>query len=192
MNYLAHAYLSFNQPEILAGNMISDYVKGKQKFTYPAGIQKGMALHRAIDQFTDAHEIVKEAKAFFRPQYRLYAGAFTDVVFDHYLARLLAQTGDLKQFTTGVYAQLAQQHPHFPPPFAHMFPHMCEHDWLFNYQFNWGVERSFGGLQRRAQYITETAVAFQVFQQEYSSLEKHFHDFWPLLHQFAKTEFDHL
>ena len=31
MNYLAHAYLSFNDPEILVGNMISDFVKGKKK-----------------------------------------------------------------------------------------------------------------------------------------------------------------
>ena len=32
MNYLAHAYLSFNKPDILAGNIISDFVKGKKKF----------------------------------------------------------------------------------------------------------------------------------------------------------------
>ena len=31
MNYLAHAYLSFGDPDILAGNMISDFVKGKKK-----------------------------------------------------------------------------------------------------------------------------------------------------------------
>ena len=71
MNYLAHAYLSFNQQEILVGNMISDFVKGKTKFNYPEGIQKGIALHRAIDEFTDTHPATKEAAAFFRPAYRL-------------------------------------------------------------------------------------------------------------------------
>lgn len=30
MNYLAHAFLSFNHQPILTGNMISDFVKGKQ------------------------------------------------------------------------------------------------------------------------------------------------------------------
>jgi acyl carrier protein phosphodiesterase len=39
MNYLAHAYLSFNDPEILVGNMISDFVKGKKKFDFPLRIQ---------------------------------------------------------------------------------------------------------------------------------------------------------
>ena len=86
MNYLAHACLSFNHPEILTGNMISDFVKGKKKFDYSAQIQKGIALHRAIDEFTDAHEETRNAKLFFKPGYGLYAGAFVDIVYDHFLA----------------------------------------------------------------------------------------------------------
>jgi len=86
LNYLAHAYLSFDQPEIIVGNLISDFVKGKKKFDYPPGIQKGIALHRAIDTFTDSHPATKEAKEVFRPHYRLYAGAFIDVAYDHFLA----------------------------------------------------------------------------------------------------------
>ena len=30
MNYLAHAYLSFGYSELLVGNLISDFVKGKK------------------------------------------------------------------------------------------------------------------------------------------------------------------
>ena len=86
MNYLAHAYLSFNDPGILAGNMISDYVKGKKKFDYPDTIQRGMILHRAIDEFTDQHPVTQRAKQFFKADYRLYAGAFVDVLYDHFLA----------------------------------------------------------------------------------------------------------
>ncbi len=41
MNYLAHAYLSFNDPDVLAGNMISDFVKGKKKFDYPGAHTHG-------------------------------------------------------------------------------------------------------------------------------------------------------
>src|SRR5262245_44062659 len=86
MNYLAHAYLSFNDPEVLVGNLINDFVKGKKRFDYPKGIQRGIALHRAIDNFTDQHDATREAKAIFRPAYRLYSGAFVDVVYDHFLA----------------------------------------------------------------------------------------------------------
>ncbi|HEY8657933.1 MAG TPA: hypothetical protein VIL78_02790, partial [Hanamia sp.] len=89
MNYLAHAFLSFNNADILTGNMISDFVKGKAKFDYPGEIQKGIHLHRLIDSFTDSHEVTARAKKFFRPQYRLYSGAFVDIVYDHFLAIIL-------------------------------------------------------------------------------------------------------
>src|SRR6185503_13562950 len=96
MNYLAHAWLSFNQPGILTGNMISDFVKGKKKFDFPPVIQKGIALHRAIDEFTDFHPVIQKAKSYFRKEYRLYSGAFIDIVFDHFLAN------DKKEFADGI------------------------------------------------------------------------------------------
>ena len=65
MNFLAHAYLSFNHPDILVGNMISDFVKGSARFSYPEGVQKGIRIHRDIDRFTDFHPAVKEAKKHF-------------------------------------------------------------------------------------------------------------------------------
>jgi acyl carrier protein phosphodiesterase len=67
MNYLAHAWLSFNQPEILVGNMISDFVKGKKRFSFSERIQQGIMLHRSIDEFTDAHDATKKAKQFLKP-----------------------------------------------------------------------------------------------------------------------------
>jgi len=85
MNYLAHAYLSFGHPGVLTGNMISDFVKGKKKFDYPAEVQQGIELHRAIDQYTDTHIATREAKQVFPAHYRLYSGAFIDVVIDHFL-----------------------------------------------------------------------------------------------------------
>src|SRR5215212_6198912 len=112
MNYLAHAYLSFSDPEILAGNIISDFVKGKKKFDFPAGIQKGIALHRAIDQFTDNHDTTKTAKDVFRPHYRLYSGAFVDVVYDHFLANNRDEFNEqsLYDFSQQVYKTLSDLH----------------------------------------------------------------------------------
>ena len=93
MNYLAHAYLSFGNPEITVGNLISDFVKGKKKFDYSEGVQRGITLHRNIDSFTDDSEATKKAKEVFRPAYRLYSGALVDVAYDHFLAT------DEKEFT---------------------------------------------------------------------------------------------
>ena len=132
--------------------MISDFVKGKKKFDYPIGIQKGIVLHRAIDTFTDDHPATKEAKQFFRANYGLYAGAFMDVVYDHFLANdrnIFAYENALLTFTNDTYFLLEKNTNVFPERFQLMFPHMKQHNWLYNYQFNWGIEKSLGGLVRR-------------------------------------------
>src|SRR5688500_18645858 len=138
MNYLAHAYLSFNEPEILVGNMISDFVKGNKKFNYSEGIQKGIALHSAIDQFTDDHPATRAARLFFKPAYRLYAGAFVDIVYDHFLANDTNEfklTDDLENFTKQVYFNLQLNFSHLPSRFQKLLPYMKSQNWLFNYQY---------------------------------------------------------
>src|SRR6476661_6748477 len=85
-NYLAHAYLSFNDPAVLVGNMVSDFVKGKARFAFSGRIQHGSMLHRHIDSFTDSHDATRNAMKFFKPDYRLYSGAIVDVLYDHFLA----------------------------------------------------------------------------------------------------------
>ena len=146
MNHLAHAYLSFGNPDILVGNMISDFVKGKKKDSYPEGIRKGIRLHRAIDTFTDDHPATRDAKTVFKKDYRLYSGAFVDIVYDHFLAIDPEEFSDntLLAFSEKVFEQLEPYASMFPEPFNMMFPHMKQHNWLYNYQYRIGIERSFG------------------------------------------------
>lgn len=194
MNYLAHAYLSFNQPDILVGNMISDFVKGKKKFDYPFNIQKGIALHRAIDQFTDQHAATKEAKEFFRPHYRLYAGAFVDVVYDHFLATDTNEFSEasLLEFSQHVYVILDNNLAWFPEKFAAMFPFMKKYNWLYNYRTDWGTERSFGGLVRRSAYLEESDTAAQIFQQHYQRFSECYRQFWTDMKPFAEKRLNEL
>lgn len=188
MNYLAHAYLSFNNPEILAGNMISDYIKGKKQFDYPPAVQKGIKLHRAIDNFTDTHAATQELKSFFRPQYRLYSGAFADVVYDHFLANDTQQFStekDLQQFAAGTYHLLDGFTDIFPPAFQKIFPYMKQYDWLSNYRHTWGIEKSFGGVVRRAAYLTESEKAFEIFNTHYAAMQVCYNAFFPDIKKYS-------
>ena len=107
VNYLAHAYLSFGDAEVLTGNMISDFVKGKKKFNYPERILGGINLHRAIDEFTDDHPVNKAVAKIFRPAYGLYSGALLDVVYDHFLAvELAGLPGTFEGYTHAIYRDL--------------------------------------------------------------------------------------
>ena len=49
MNILAHLYLSGQNEDVIIGNFIGDFVKGKQIQKYPEEIVKGIRLHREID-----------------------------------------------------------------------------------------------------------------------------------------------
>ena len=181
MNYLAHAYLSFNRPGLLTGNMISDFVKGRKKFDYPLQVQQGIALHREIDNFTDNHFATKEAKDIFRPAYRLYAGAFIDVVYDHFLALDENEFSDedLEAFTLTTYATLDEQSAYFPQKFAMMYPYMKAHNWLYNYRYKEGIQKSFGGLVRRAAYLQESDTAYWLFINNYEELSMLYKLFFP-------------
>jgi acyl carrier protein phosphodiesterase len=191
MNLLAHAFLSFQDTDILAGNMISDYVKGKKQFDLPESIQKGIQLHRVIDQFTDQHPVIKELSNIFKPTYRLYSGAIIDVVLDHFLANDTThfKEGQLHTFTQATYEQLDVNKGLFPDRFAKMFPFMHAQNWLFHYHTTEGIQRSLNGLKRRATYIQETDTAFQLFLDHYALLQTGYDAFFPDILHASKSTF---
>lgn len=192
MNLLAHAYLSFNDPEVLVGNMISDYVKGRKKLDYSAGIQKGIMLHRAIDEFTDNHPATSKAKTFFKPAYRLYSGAFVDVVYDHFLANdgnEFETATALDQFANQTYQSLFKYQDIMPEKFAGMLPHMQQQNWLYHYRFKGGTAKSFGGLVRRAAYLNDADAAFEIFVENYDELQQCYNQFFPSLKSFTRNRY---
>lgn len=191
MNYLAHAYLSFNHEAILVGNMISDFVKGRKKFDYPLSIQHGIALHRAIDTYTDTHPATTEAKQCFRPVVRLYAGAFIDVVYDHFLANDTNEfktENDLAGFAGRVYEMLQVHQGIFPEHFQLLFPYMQSQNWLLNYRTFWGTEKSFEGLIKRAAYLSPSGKIFKVFEKNYTPLKNCYTAFFPDVKNFAARQ----
>jgi acyl carrier protein phosphodiesterase len=190
MNLLAHAYLSFEQPDILVGNMISDYVKGKKQYDYPIGIQHGIRLHRSIDEFTDHHEATYLGKHFFKAEVGLYAGAFMDVVYDHFLALDANELSEREwePFTNKVYQQLNEHSIFLPEKFAMQLPHMSLHNWLFHYRYPAAIEKSFGGLVRRTKYLSEHKAAFEIFETNYEALKEQYEAFFPDVKKFAELE----
>lgn len=195
MNFLAHAHLSFNNPEILVGNMISDFVKGKSQFDYPEIVQHGIKLHRAIDHFTDTHKTTQVAKQYFKIPYRLYAGAFVDVAYDNFLAndtRIFLTDYYLQGFAESVYASLQNNYSILPQVFKNMLPNMISQNWLYNYKKMDGIKKSFNGIVYRAKYLTESEIGFNIFESEYNNLQKCYSEFYPQLINFAAIELQHL
>ena len=191
MNYLAHAYLSFGIPEVTVGNLISDFVKGKQKDLYPSKILQGILLHRAIDNFTDTHSATKKAKVYFKEEYGLYAGPLTDIVYDHFLARdpLAFPSGEvgssLASFAQRTYEQVAACQAPLPERFARLFIYMRRDDWLSHYRYKDMIFQSFEGLARRAKYMPPVDAAKRLFEAHYEDLEGCYAEFFPEVKDFA-------
>lgn len=195
MNFLGHAVLSFGDADILTGNMIGDYVKGRLGLDkYPEGIKKGILLHRKIDEFADNHPSTNRAKVWFRETYGLYAGAVIDTLYDHFLAndpKQFASAEALKEFTLTTYQQLQSNAQYFPERFAAFFPHMQQHNWLYGYRSVMGAERSLQGLQRRAQHMPPSDVAYQTFITYYYQLAQCYYEFIDDVVKFVKVELSH-
>lgn len=174
--------------------MISDFVKGRKKLDLPSDIQKGIVLHRFIDEWTDQHNVTRELKLIFKPKYGLYSAAIMDVIYDHFLATDLAHftNESLETFSIQTYDQLKNFTVHFPERFAQMFPYMCEQNWLYHYHSFFGVQQSLGGLKKRALYITDIHPAFELFQQEYKTIKDGYTIFFPDLYHIAYEEFNRL
>lgn len=191
MNYLAHAYLSYKHPQVLVGNMISDFVKGKAQFRYERLIQAGIQLHRSIDSFTDDHDATRRAKEIFRPYYRLYSGAIVDVLYDHFLANdetIFNESQPLLLFSEETYTVLEEYTVHLPERFAVMLPYMKTQNWLYNYQYRLGIERSLKGLVLRAAYLSDAAPAFSLFNEHYPLLQECYHHFIEDVKNHAKEQ----
>lgn len=190
MNYLAHAWLSFSDPDILAGNMISDFVKGKKKFDYPPKVQNGISLHRKIDEYTDYHPATQDAKQFLKASCGLYAGSFIDIVYDHFLANdnHEFEEGALAVFAKKTYGQLDAYKNLPPDKFERFLYYMREQNWLLHYRSMEGIHRSFQGLTHRAKYIQDAEPVYQAFLDHYEALKNCYDLFFPNLKTFAYNE----
>ena len=191
MNFLAHSYLSFSE-EQLVGNMIADFVKNRDVARLPESIQKGIKLHRAIDTFTDAHPLIHEAKAPFRPLVRLYSGAFVDVAFDYFLANDTTENSqcEWQEHSQRVYAVLRRYEEFLPEVFKKVLDKMQQDDWLYNYRNEWGIEYSFRNVVNKAQFLDKTINVFPAFLANKDFLREKYEIFFPEIKSFVQDFVD--
>jgi len=183
MNFLAHIYLSGNNDQLMIGNFIADFVKGKKKDSYPDGIRKGIELHRFIDNFTDHHEVVLKSIGRIHDNQEKYSGVVVDILYDHFLAANFTAYSEipLQQFSQNTYSVLKANWDVLPPDVHYFLPFMIERNWLLNYATIDGIGRALSGLSRRVKYANRMNEAVKDLQAHYGELEGDFRKFFPEL-----------
>ncbi len=171
----------------MIGNFIADFVKGNKKDNYPDGIRKGIELHRAIDDYTDHHQITEDSKARLRPKYRKYSGVIVDLYYDHFLARYFDHYSQipLREFTQRTYAILIDNQDILPDKVKEFLPFMIERNWLFNYATIDGIGRTLSGLSKRVSFENKMDESVEDLQTDYAIYKNEFHRFFPQLITFA-------
>lgn len=171
MNFLAHLYLSGDDIEIRLGNFIGDYVKGNHLRNYPTGVQAGIRLHRAIDHFTDNHNIWKECREILRPSYDRWSGVATDVMLDHILAREWASYSnrELKGFTRTFYFQLLQRYHMLPARVRGFLPFMVQSNRLYSYSNREGIIRALEIMGNHTTLRGNPHLAIELVYENYST-----------------------
>ena len=86
MNFLFHMFLSEDDPELLVGNFMGDFVKGPLGDAYPSRIRQGLMLHRKIDSFAQKDACFQASRLRLSASYGLYRGVLVDLFYDHFLA----------------------------------------------------------------------------------------------------------
>ncbi|MSQ79189.1 MAG: DUF479 domain-containing protein [Flavobacteriaceae bacterium] len=188
MNFLAHLYLSGKNEEVMLGNFMADAVKGKQAAAFSEGIQKGIALHRAIDTYTDSHPVVTEIKDLMRPVMGKYSPVVADVFLDHFLAVDWENHHhqSLDEYVAETYTFLQANTHLLPARTAGMLPYMVQHNWLLAYRHIAGIATVMTQMGRRAKFENKMHLSGEELERNYSHYAKGFAAFFPGLMKHAE------
>ncbi|MDX2135465.1 MAG: ACP phosphodiesterase [Saprospiraceae bacterium] len=192
MNHVAHCLLSFNDPDVLVGNFMGDFVKGRQWEAFPPVVQRGILLHRHIDAFTDAHAVSLAHARLLRPWAGRYAGAVLDILNDHLLYRnwSLYSTHSFEDFAERVFADLDARRHLMPPTLQERWPRMLEGRFLYAYTTPENLNRVLKGFVGRLSIPADAAELGRYFFENMQVFEDGFNRFFPALEASARAHFE--
>lgn len=188
MNYLAHLFLSGDEPGVKVGNFIGDHVKGQQFKRFPHPIQTGIILHRHIDTFTDLHPTFRESTALFREGYGRYAGVVGDIVYDHLLAVNWDKYahGELHAFVSEAHRTLIRHYFSLPWRVKQFLPFLINSRRLETYQYSEGIEKTLAIMAANSSLPNQSRWAIKQVERHYDELEQQFNSFFPEMEQSAQ------
>lgn len=190
MNFLAHLFLSNGAPELLVGNLMGDFVKGRLDGRFPPGIKQGILLHREIDSFTAQNDHFLRSKRRLDQSFGHYRGVLVDLFYDHFLA---ANWGDYTDVPYSVFLSDAWrvicEHKNFlPDKLQRLMPFMFR-DWLPSYNTVGGIVASLQRMSRfRLKRKNPLREGVEALSRHYEGLYSDFRRFLPELIEFSGSK----
>lgn len=189
MNFLAHIFLSGDDQDLTIGNFIADSVKGRKIEDFNPAIQKGIKLHRSIDQYTDTHKVVSKSKKRLWGKYRHFSGVIVDIYYDHFLAKNWQEFSDipLEAYVDDFYEMINSHREILPERVNYMMPYMMQKNWLVNYATFEGIDEVMHGMSRRTKHHSKMEESVQELKTHYEQFREDFFQFFPELQEHVRS-----
>jgi len=180
MNYLAHAFLSKNDKDLLIGNFIADHLRGNDFKAYPEKVVEGILLHRRIDAFTDTHPEFKKSKRLFYDGFEKYSGVLVDIYFDHLLAKNFKDHSPipLNEFSKNVYTVYSENRSLIPQSSARFLDYVLQNNVYTSYADINGIERVLNHLSHRIKHKSQLDDSVKLFTENKALLQESFDVFF--------------
>ena len=183
MNFLAHLYLSGTNDEIKLGNFIADSVKGRNYSGYPENVQKGISLHRFIDDYTDHCHLLNKTRSDIQKLFPKYYGLILDIYFDHFLARDWEKYSgtNLRAYVRHFYLTLILNYRWLPARARRSLPFLITQNWLESYKNVKGIGLIFDRMHRYRGLPWNSEPVIKYLNANYSEIEQTFFIFFESL-----------
>lgn len=194
MNFLAHIFLSFDDPQITLGNFIADHIRANKYKHLPNRIQKGILLHREIDTYTDSHPITRQSSKRLHKNYSHYSRIIVDIFYDHFLAKNWATYSKipLDTYVETFYDLLEENYDILPLGTQRIMPYMIADNWIYSYATIDGISKVLDGMNRRTKNKSKMNYAVLDLETNYSDFENEFTAFFEELISFSKQKYNSL
>tara|TARA_B100001287_G_scaffold1985_1_gene1543 strand:+ start:5261 stop:5836 length:576 start_codon:yes stop_codon:yes gene_type:complete len=180
MNYLGHLVLSGHDEQVIFGNFIADAIKGNTYLEWPSKTQKGILLHRFIDNFTDNNVYYLKGKRRFYKDFPKIGGVVNDIVYDFLLWQYYNDNNILKlnEEIIRFHNVLDKKLEYMPEKIKIMYAYMKRDNWLLNYRYDWGVKKALRGIGNRLNYSNNLDQSFNIVNENIEDFKNEFQLFY--------------
>lgn len=178
MNYLAHTLLSKKHIDYQIANLAADVMKGRAWDGCSQYHLAGLAMHKAIDRFTDTNTHILRAKQRLGRGY--LKGVVLDITLDHFLSKYWQRyvTVDFDDFVTQFHAEAMGSLENTPMALQQFIQRAVKYQFLRQYgdfssltfvleKFNQRLSANILAKESATDYLPRLSAQYQAIEQDF-------------------------
>lgn len=190
MNWLAHLHLAALVACDPAASLLPDLINVCTFDNFSNEQKRAIALHQAIDRFTDQHLTVLKSKRLITEPFTRFSGVLVDIFYDYCLCQSWQDYSQqtLPAFIYRTHLQIHQTIPQQPHQAQSILKRLIEQNWLSSYSNYAGIELSLARISQRIKRPTNLAPAIEQLRQLETYFMQDFQSFYPELIEYVQAK----